>query len=240
MFLFRGHPTPSEASILNSLIAQAGALGVNSGLHSLLLSDLSAPLPLHISLSRSLVLKTEQRDEFLRRATTNVKDALVRPFTVQYSKLEYYPNHDKTRWFLSLSVAAPKENELNRLLDACNQAAVSMHQPRLYVPEVVQEDAESSSKKQKKSTSYMVDEKATVGNSASTPDCSEFFHVSLAWSLSPQNLNGEALSRVASNSVLNGLRTTFDVVKVKIGNVVTPIALSNKKTERTSKGFLVS
>lgn len=225
---------------MNSLIAKAGALGANSGVHSLLLSDLSAPLPLHISLSRSLVLKTEQRDEFLQHATANLKDAAERPFTVEYSKLAWYPNHDKTRWFLSLSVVAPKQNELNKLLDACNRAAASMQQPKLYVPNEGEEISKSNSKKRKMSNSHIDDEKATSMNSGSITDCSDFFHISLAWSLSPQQLNEEVCSSDASKSALSGLSTTFDVVKVKIGNVITPIALSTKKTPRISKSFLES
>ncbi|RDI89082.1 hypothetical protein Vi05172_g252 [Venturia inaequalis] len=230
------HPSPSETSLLGSLIA----LGDNSGVHSLLLSDLSAPLPLHISLSRSLVLKTDQRDEFLQRTTANVKDAQVRPFTVEYSKLEWYPNHDKTRWFLSLSVAAPKQNDLNKLLDACNQAASSMRQPKLYVPNDNEEISTSISKKQKISNLDTNDEKATTTNLPPIPDCSDFFHVSLAWSLSPQKLNAEELSSDASISALNNLSTTFEAVKIKIGNVITPISLDPKKTPRISKGFLAS
>ncbi|QDS67855.1 hypothetical protein FKW77_007608 [Venturia effusa] len=232
------HPTPSETSILNSLIAKAGVLKIDSGIHSLLLSDLSAPLPLHISLSRSLVLKTEQRDGFLQRVASNLRDAMVRPFTVGYSKLEWYPNHDKTRWFLSLSVAAPKQNELNRLLDACNQAAASTHQPKLYVPSDGAAIPESDSKKQKTSNAHTGSEKAVSTDSVSIPDCSDFFHVSLAWSLSSQQLDEEAWASDASQNAFKRLGTTFDVVKVKIGNVITPIALSTKKSSRITKGLL--
>ncbi|TID16368.1 hypothetical protein E6O75_ATG11486 [Venturia nashicola] len=229
------HPTASETSLLDSLITKAaGALGASSGVHSLLVSDLSAPLPLHISLSRSLVLKTAQRDEFLQRATANLEDAKVLPFTVEYSKLEWYPNHDRTRWFLSLSVAAPKQNELNKLLGACNQAAASMQQPKLYVPNEDEEIPERTSKKQKTSDSVN-DEKATSTNSPSIPDCSDFFHISLAWSLSPQKLNQEVLSSGASESALKDLNTTFDVVKVKIGNVVTPISLVPRRHRGSAK-----
>ncbi|KAE9983251.1 hypothetical protein EG327_005553 [Venturia inaequalis] len=181
-----------------------------------------------------------QRDEFLQRTTANVKDAQVRPFTVEYSKLEWYPNHDKTRWFLSLSVAAPKQNDLNKLLDACNQAASSMRQPKLYVPNDNEEISTSISKKQKISNLDTNDEKATTTNLPPIPDCSDFFHVSLAWSLSPQKLNAEELSSDASISALNNLSTTFEAVKIKIGNVITPISLDPKKTPRISKGFLAS
>lgn len=139
-----------------------------------------------------------------------------------------------------MSVVAPKQNELNKLLDACNHAAASMHQPKLYVPNEDEEISKSNSKKRKMSNSHIDDEKATSMNSASIPNCSDFFHISLAWSLSPQQLDEEALSSDISKSALNGLSTPFDVVKVKIGNVITPIALSNKKTPRISKSFLGS
>jgi hypothetical protein len=202
-------------------------LNASSGVHSLLLSDLSAPLPLHISLSRSLVLKTEQRDEFLERTTANLKQASVRPFNVEYSKLAWYPNHDQTRWFLSLSVARPGHDELNQLLDACNEAASSMHQPKLYVPNDEDVVSKSRSKKRKKS-----DLRIESDTDVSTiPDCSDFFHISLAWSLSPQQLNEEIFSSDATKHALKGLSTTFDVVKVKIGNVISPIALSSKTSE---------
>ena len=52
-----GHPSRDELTILQELLP--------SGIHSLLYSDLGAPLPLHISLSRPVVLRTEQRSLFV-------------------------------------------------------------------------------------------------------------------------------------------------------------------------------
>jgi hypothetical protein len=205
--------------------------------HSLLHSDLSAPLPLHISLSQSLVLKTEQRDKFLENTTANLKTAAVRPFTVEYSKLAWYPNHDKTRWFLSLSVAAPKHNELNKLLDACNKAASSMEQPKLYVFNDEGEVPSCGSKKRKKEEPSSDDLTEKNPKLSPIPDCSDSFHISLAWSLSPQELNEETFSSDATRDALKGLSTTFDVVKVKIGNAINAITLS-RKVAQPHKGFL--
>jgi hypothetical protein len=184
------------------------------------------------------VLKTEQRDEFLERTTANLKSAFVRPFTVDYFKLAWYPNHDQTRWFLSLSVAAPKENELNKLLDACNEAASSMHQPKLYVPNDDDEIAKNTPKRPKKSGSRIDDDAKGSTKSSSKPDCSDFFHISLAWSLSPQQLNEEVMSSNATKEALKDLRTAFDAVKIKIGNIISPIPLTTKKSESRKKGIL--
>jgi hypothetical protein len=47
--------------------------------HSLLHSDLGAQLPLHISLSRPVVLRTEQRASFTERLETVIKTAHIPP-----------------------------------------------------------------------------------------------------------------------------------------------------------------
>lgn len=49
------------------------AEGSEEGVHNLLKSDLGAELPLHISLSRPIVLLTDQRQPFLDALTTAVK-----------------------------------------------------------------------------------------------------------------------------------------------------------------------
>jgi len=198
--------------------------------HSLLLSDLSAPLPLHISLSRSLVLKADQRDDFLERTTANVRAASVRPFTVDLSSLTWYPNHDQTRWFLSLSASRPPHNELNKLLDACNKAARSINQPMLYMPNE-EEIPMAASKKQKRQQTRVDDETMIHAKSSPIPDCSDSFHISLAWSLAPQELDEEAFLNKTAKDVLKALSTSFDVVKVKIGNAIKSIPLSTRASE---------
>lgn len=152
---------------------------------------------------------------------------------MEYTKLAWYPNHDQTRWFLSLSVARPDHDELNKLLDACNKAASSMHQPKLYVPNDEDDVSKSRSKKRKKLDTHI----ETDMNVSTMPDCSDFFHISLAWSLSPQQLDEEMFSSDATKHALESLSTTFDVVKVKIGNVISPIALLGR-TSKARRGIL--
>lgn len=77
----RGHPSSTEVVILNTLLSQVEAsLPRQAGtakrrLHSLVTSDLGAPLPLHISLSCPLTLTTEQRDSFLEQLTHTIAKA---------------------------------------------------------------------------------------------------------------------------------------------------------------------
>ena len=48
-------------------------------MHSLLRSDLGAQLPLHISLSRPVVLRTEQRQSFMETYQTAIQTSHVPP-----------------------------------------------------------------------------------------------------------------------------------------------------------------
>lgn len=49
-------------------------------LHSLLTSDLGAALPLHISLSRTLMLATDQRQLFTESLPTAIEESGVKPY----------------------------------------------------------------------------------------------------------------------------------------------------------------
>lgn len=190
------------------------------------------PLPLHISLSRSLVLHTDKRDEFLSRVRNNVKIVGVKPFAVTFDKIAWYPNHDKTRWFLSLSVQKPENDELNRLLGASNAACFAMEQPPLYAKSEVVSVDQHERKKRRRSGSASVEPDPEIN----VPECSDFFHVSLAWSLEMQELDCGRESVAAGE--LKGLAARFDCVKVKIGNTVTSLPLASTKLGQSGKGLL--
>lgn len=66
--------------MLSNVIAQVeGRLRKSKvELNSLLRSDLGAQLPLHISLSRPVVLRTEQRQSFLETFKSAIKDSNIR------------------------------------------------------------------------------------------------------------------------------------------------------------------
>lgn len=65
-----GYPAKAELPLLADLIGSH---------HSLLHSDLGAQLPLHISLSRPVVLRTEQRASFTERVETAIQTAQIAP-----------------------------------------------------------------------------------------------------------------------------------------------------------------
>jgi hypothetical protein len=225
-----GHPKYDEAQRLQTIIARITQASPN--VHTLLQSDLSAPLPLHISLSRSLVLHTDKRDEFLSRVRSNLKAVAVKPFTVNFSEIAWYPNYERTRWFLSLSAEKPQSNELNRLLGACNDACVAMEQPELYVAQKAGPIDRRKERKRRRSETTKRRSEAEI----EIPDCSSSFHISLAWSLETQKL-ADGKDEVAPGE-LKVLATSFDCVKVKIGNTVTSLPLAPIKIDGIGKGLL--
>jgi hypothetical protein len=76
-----GYPSRSELTTLNGILAQCQANiddGERQG-HSLLQSDLGVQLPLHISLSRPVVLVTEQKQAFSERFEHAIQESEIRP-----------------------------------------------------------------------------------------------------------------------------------------------------------------
>jgi U6 snRNA phosphodiesterase len=60
----------SEHEMLTSLLEEVQKVfGSSIQLNSFLTSDLGAPLPLHVSLSRPIVLNTLEKDDFLEKIT---------------------------------------------------------------------------------------------------------------------------------------------------------------------------
>jgi len=78
-----GYPAKNELALLADLIAQAQGHGSNEqNINSLLHSDLGAQLPLHVSLSRPVVLRTEQRGSFTELLQKQIRDSHIAPYVV--------------------------------------------------------------------------------------------------------------------------------------------------------------
>ncbi|KAH7123680.1 U6 snRNA phosphodiesterase Usb1 [Dendryphion nanum] len=200
-----------------------------------LLSPLGAPLPLHISLSRTLQIKTEDRDDFLDTLTSSLRKSGVRPFEAQLTSLKWVPNYERNRWFLVLGIEKPSHDELNKLLEACNSATGKCGHPGLYIGgggDGPMEDNTSQGhvlKRRRSSRAEKHRSKATPVNTTDG-DRSDRFHISIAWNLVEPD--PEWVTLVGNVDVVKLAKSPatipFDAVKARIGNTVHSIPLATK------------
>lgn len=179
---------------------------------SLITNDLSCEAPLHISLSRSLVLRKEDHADFVDAIKTAISSSGVKPFDIDLRGLKWHPNYDRSRYFLSLGVMKPQQDQLNRLLWFINQAVAARNHPMLY---------------------YDNGTRAKLSD-IEMRDCSQSFHVSIAWALrqpptQEPSLLDERQPPAATGNVEH-LCINVDRVKVKIGDKVHEIIFGAKPT----------
>jgi hypothetical protein len=205
-------------------------------------SPLGAALPLHVSLSRTLQIKTDDRDAFLDTLKTLLRKAAVRPFHIRFSRLKWVPNFERNRWFLVLGVEKPARDELNRLLAACNEAMQESGHPGLYTGGIGDGPMEGNTtraiaRKRRKSTQ----EGTSLENASPTcVDYTEYFHVSIAWNLVEPDAEWLTLVRSIDVADYAGLAmTSFDAVKAKIGNTVNNIDLGTRSANLGVKSGLL-
>ena len=186
----------------------------NRQVNSLLENDLEVPQPLHISLSRPLVLKTTQKDAFLTRLKQAIADSNVKAFDIQPKALAWHPNEGRTRWFLVLRLQ--KSPELSKLLEISNGVAGEFGQPLLF---------------------------AEPNGSTSIASNGDPFHISIAWSLNTPGSNEETVRGFArKKSVheesgipyellgrLSAVAIHFGEMKVRIGQDVHSVALKVRR-----------
>ncbi|KAF1912508.1 U6 snRNA phosphodiesterase Usb1 [Ampelomyces quisqualis] len=192
-------------------------------------SDLGAPLPLHVSLSRTLQIRTENRDHFVDTLRSSVRKAAVSAFPIEFLGLKWVPNFEHNRWFLVLSTKKPAQNELNRLLIACNEAAGRCGHPGLYVGGHGDGPMEDNScydgAKRRKSHHY----------DCNDVDFSDRFHISIAWNLEEPDPEWMSLVKATDLSKhIQSPQSGFDVVKTRVGNVVHNIDLRAARAGQNS------
>lgn len=209
------HPSSSQHQLLQSLLTalarELDHLLTGHGLAGFLTSDLGAPLPLHVSLSRPFVLRTDEKDAFLDRLIQDAARCHVSVFALACDNLAWHRSPDSERSFLVLRVRGPSgtNDELSALLRACNRLVASCGQPQLYTPK---------------------DPGQQESNHAS-----DAFHISLAWSFTAPTAElsrktAEVFARPEfRDAILSRISIPVEGVKVKIGNVVTNIALPESR-----------
>ncbi|KAH7368488.1 hypothetical protein B0T11DRAFT_64562 [Plectosphaerella cucumerina] len=235
------HPSPQQHAMLVDLVSTIRRkLGDDHELHSFLTSDLNAPLPLHISLSRPLSLTTANKDAFLSAVSTSLRafNPLTIPangathpakgssFALSPGGLAFYRSPDSDRTFLVLRVAnaivdgISSNPQLRELLRRCNSVAAAQGLPTLY--------AHSSKAYQAADA-----EDAVLIDNA--------FHISIAWTFRlPDEETCLASYRVFRSERFKELRRgKVDVngVKVKIGNVVTHVGLAEGRSRHSAAGL---
>lgn len=219
--------------------------------NSLLNSDLGTALPLHISLSRPLMLVTDERQPFNDSLASEINRSSLRPYVTMESRkqiliwprsyrfelslrgLAWVSNNEKTRWFLVMHVLKPPMNELNRILQVSNGVAQKFRNLPLYA-EPQSPFGPGPSRKLTKNTHGRHHRALPYtsspyhgSQSEMTPDASSHFHVSIAWSLARPPEESVTWLSSRTDKDLN-FCFTVSSVKVKIGNAVTALALSSK------------
>ncbi|KAK1731885.1 hypothetical protein CaCOL14_009064 [Colletotrichum acutatum] len=209
------HPSADQHSLLTALLDEITPLLGTRELTSLLTSDLNAPLPLHISLSRPLSLTTTQKDAFLSSLTSSLSSTTGK-FSLSPRGLGFFKSPDSDRAFLVLRVACPAASsqsdtttgsnpQLRTLLNKCNVVAVRFDHPPLYQAHATE----------------LVD---------------DAFHVSIGWTFGlPEEdacLRTYGLLKTPQFRDIRKWQIDVSGVKAKIGNVVTHIPLSNSSQKR--------
>jgi hypothetical protein len=237
----RGIPTQAESNALQNLIQQVRKVVESCSKEKatgrdtpkiipFLESELGAPLPLHVSLSRTLQIKTEDRESFLETLRLCLRKAAVCSFYFRFHNLKWVPNFERNRWFLVLGIEKPTDNELNRLLSACNEAARRCGHPALYTgsqgdgPTEINISGDASRKRKIEAVEQAED------------DRSDRFHISIAWNL--EEPEPDLISRIKTldlEKYFNTPETSISTLKARIGNAVYNIDLSAGRSGRGNK-----
>ncbi|EKD18215.1 hypothetical protein MBM_03987 [Drepanopeziza brunnea f. sp. 'multigermtubi' MB_m1] len=209
-----------------------------SKVHSLVTSDIGVPLPLHVSLSRSLGFLAPQKDDFVDSLRRAVKESGIRPFNLSFNGLKWVANFEGTRWFLVLRIPRPEEDGLNKLLHVCNSTVKQYGQPPLY-PKPPSEPLTIARKKEEQRRSarfkrILFDTPSRKTDWTQMQDATDAFHVSLAWTLQSPSDEILELTEMATKDHLDGIQAIqlrVEEIKCKVGNVVTsmplPISISD-------------
>ncbi|KAI5293885.1 poly(U)-specific 3'-to-5' RNA exonuclease [Ascosphaera acerosa] len=240
------HPSGAECEALAATIAHAqqvmtraapGAAAAPIELRSCVVNELGTRVPLHISLSRTLVLDTRVKDAFAATLRRRVASGGVKPFSVSFASLDLVPNYQHTRWFLVLRVRRPQHDELNRLLGLANATCREHGQPQLYVEEGHQTGAGNvggAGGRDGHACSLISNDGDEDGGRAGegvapSVDQSSAFHVSIAWTLrEPSEEARQAVSAIDVGSRV-ACAVRFSSVKARIGNQVHDIPFGGSK-----------
>ena len=191
------------------------------------------------------MLKNEERDAYIKQLTEfitqlykNSKDTTMaasryapRPaIELRLDRLKWAVNSEQNRWFLAAGIAKPQNDDLNKLLAACNAVAISRGLPTLYTAQSPEASGEAhsvtpmaSSRVNSKGSSPLTFVKSVY------EDHTDQFHFSIAWTLQqPSEATGpNAEKDIPLHAVEHvwNIHAAIDVVKVKIGSNIKTIPI---------------
>lgn len=188
------HPPTDTHTLLAKLLSTLQKK-IPADITTFLTSDLGAPLPLHISLSRPITLTTADKDDFLQDLLSTIKGSNINPFELAIRNVEWHRTEESGRSFLVLRLehcspdsdpdsgpgptAKNKNPELTELLRRCNQTATRYGQPALYG---WASDGDPSTTNPEETANTAAANKDN--NTPNKPSVGDAFHISLAWSFS--------------------------------------------------------
>ncbi|CAN6609448.1 hypothetical protein TRVA0_004S01200 [Trichomonascus vanleenenianus] len=115
---------PSDRGLLRGI---ADSVSMGGELHSFVESELGVPHPLHISLSDTLMIETDEKERFLERME---ELKLVKPVTVRVRNQPIVlKNQTNSRWFLALPIE--DAGMITKLIGRVNNITRSLGQPEL-------------------------------------------------------------------------------------------------------------
>lgn len=238
------------ASLGESLRARARARGVVAEVTSLLHSELAAPLPLHISLSRPLVLAPGDKDAFLREvegsvagcsavttatatAAATAEGSRGRPgaggFGLVCTRAEWHRTAESGRSFLVLRVRS-------RHRGAADGDGDPSANPNPELTELLRR-CNAVAARFGQPELY----KWAEGEGKGERHVGEAFHVSIAWSFAEPteellSLTEQVFGDPAVQQKIQEIEIPVEGVKVKIGNVVTHVPLPQPGRRASEKG----
>ncbi|KAI8962005.1 hypothetical protein F5Y11DRAFT_347960 [Daldinia sp. FL1419] len=246
------HPTTPQRTALSTLLSdlQTALTPLSVNITSFLTSDLGTPQPLHISLSRPIVLSTTAKDDFLEKLVSRIKSSGIGPFDLAPRGLEWHRTSESERSFLVLRVgrtasppSAPGPAPSVAKEESTKRAARSGKAKRKVEESNAEADAlpnnpSSSSPKQQHNPELaallqrcnaLVQEHQQPPLYAFAGGSDDAFHISVAWSFAEPSLevrqHTERIFAAGPQAEVLAMRVPVRGVKAKIGNVITNVEL---------------
>lgn len=164
-------------------------------------------------------------------------------FDLSPAGLHWVANYSQTRWFLVLQLTRPVNDELNKLLHACNLVAAALGHPPLYAAPT--EPTMDSSYRQRGQRVHGGRGRGRDSSSSKfsqrrmpskVQDLSSHFHISIAWALKAPSQEQIDHLQTLQISNLKDLCISVKAVKAKIGNTVASFPLFTKAVD--SRGIV--